>query len=169
MALKLVLRVRAGRRRESIFYVRGMMHGIPVYQSTQTTDRASAEIVRLAIERRMTVDAFDAWRSIPGHDAYEVTRDGRIRRAVSADLSQKPSRYGYPTVQLSRAGRPVWVSVHRAVALAYLGPPPRPDAQVCHRDGNKQNCRIENLYWGTPAQNGADKRRHNLALSQFEF
>ena len=32
--------------------------------------------------------------------------------------------------------------------------------EACRGDGNRANCKLSNLYWGTKKQNAADKVRH---------
>ncbi len=50
--------------------------------------------------------------------------------------------------------------VHRLLAITFISPPPFAKAQVRHADGNPQNNALENLSWGTSAQNAQDKVRH---------
>ena len=50
--------------------------------------------------------------------------------------------------------------LHRLVLLAFVGDPPSPDCEGCHRDGNRFNNCLTNLRWGTKAENTADKIRH---------
>lgn len=66
---------------------------------------------------------------------------------------------GYPIAHLHRDGRGRTIAVHRLVAAVFLGP--RPDkAEVCHRDGTRDNNRVDNLRWGTSIENKADMIRH---------
>lgn len=59
-------------------------------------------------------------------------------------------------------GKYVTRTVHVAMAEAWLGP--RPDGmQCCHDNGDRFDNRPSNLKWGTPLENGADKRRHGTA------
>lgn len=61
---------------------------------------------------------------------------------------------------LFAAGKtPRRVPVHRLVLLAFGGPSP-PGLEACHRDDNKTNNCLENLYWGTRGQNQADAVRN---------
>jgi hypothetical protein len=38
--------------------------------------------------------------------------------------------------------------------------------QCRHLDGNRSNNRLDNLAWGTPLENGADKARHGTAKGE---
>lgn len=49
--------------------------------------------------------------------------------------------------------------MHNLVLEAFVGPRPSPTHQAAHRDGNKLNNRLDNLYWATPKENGADNAR----------
>lgn len=46
------------------------------------------------------------------------------------------------------------------MALAWLGMPPTPKHEVCHRDGNRSNNHADNLYWGTRSENMRDAVAH---------
>jgi hypothetical protein len=107
------------------------------------------------------------WRDIPGYDGYQVSSAGdfRSRRPVNGRgaLAQD---YRPLTLGLVRNKRYLYVSVsckrmqaHRLVLLAFAGPCP-PGMQCRHLDGNPKNNRVENLAWGTPLENAADKHRH---------
>lgn len=54
--------------------------------------------------------------------------------------------------------------VHELV-LTTFNRPRREGEQACHRDGNPGNNRISNLYWGTQAENWADRNRHGNGRS----
>lgn len=89
------------------------------------------------------------WREIPGFRKYWVSTDGRVRGnrgikkiTVSSD--------GYGRVSLAKGRRRrIPRHIHSLVLLAFVGPKPN-DAACCRFiDGNRQNCRLENLAWGT--------------------
>jgi hypothetical protein len=100
----------------------------------------------------------EEWRRVEGWP-YEVSSEGRIRRAASASgtrvgliLKQGRSRDGYSRAQLRRHGRTWMVYVHCLVAEAFLGP--RPEGfQVNHKNGDKADPRAENLEWVTSTEN----------------
>lgn len=60
---------------------------------------------------------------------------------------------GYKWVCLYKGSRkPYHFLVHRLVALTFLDNPENKRC-VCHKDNNKLNCKVENLYWGTDLEN----------------
>lgn len=117
----------------------------------------------------------ETWAPIPEHSLFECSDDGRVRRVsygslrkgpknpLPFELRNKPTRQGYLDVCVAKDGSAQkWRRVHHLVALTFLGPPPTPDHIVCHKDGDKQNNRADNLYWGTKAENGQDATRHGV-------
>lgn len=98
---------------------------------------------------------------------YEVTRDGRVfsvthnwrgygRRELTQDLNDD----GYPSVRVTVCGKRTRLAVHRLVASRFLPPRPSPLHEVRHLDGNRMNCRADNLAWGTRKDNADDRERH---------
>jgi HNH endonuclease/NUMOD4 motif len=110
------------------------------------------------------------WRTCPDFPNYLVSSDGKVRRVLRDKLRRcgelgrilRPSvSHGYFHVILMVNGQRHSRSVHRLVALAFLGAPPSSDYQVAHWDGNKQNNGFANLRWATPRENSSDRLRHN--------
>lgn len=114
------------------------------------------------------------WRQIPGRPNYEASSLGRIRsvdRHVTTRSGAKrffrgrvlrpavhSAAHPYPYVNVDGKGTSN-VGVHTLVALAFIGP--RPEGQyVCHKNGDPTDCRAENLYYGTPKENQADRLLH---------
>jgi hypothetical protein len=100
----------------------------------------------------------EEFRPIPNDDRF-VSIDGRIlslRKSKPKILVNVLDTDGY-----FKVSRPE-IRVAQAVLLAWRGP--RPDGHESrHLDGDKQNNHVSNLKWGTPKQNGLDKRRHGTA------
>lgn len=99
------------------------------------------------------------WREYPG---YEVSSLGRVRRATPARGTQagrvhQPSRTkdGYLQVLIRHRGRYLCRTVARLVAWAFV-PCPRwsPALVVTYRDGDRSNCRADNLVWATRKRPG---------------
>jgi len=112
----------------------------------------------------------EEWRPIDGHPGYEVSSLGRVRsyrrrhNGLAGEprlLKQSLTDKGYLRVGLRRAdgtgSRTIYV--HKLVLTAFVGP--APEGMECrHLDGISQNNRLDNLAWGTDAENGADRVRH---------
>lgn len=105
---------------------------------------------------------------------YRVSTAGRVqtqrhRNGLPSDtwrdLTPVPDGQGYPQVRLYRAGqKPKWMFVSRLVLMAFVGPPPTPDAKARHvNDPDPMNNHVDNLAWGTQTENCADKERHGTA------
>jgi hypothetical protein len=77
-------------------------------------------------------------------------------------LTTRPNllRHGYLYVCLKAQGRGIQYLVHRLVLEAFVGP--RPPGMECRHfpDRNPANNRLENLSWGTRAENAQDRIRH---------
>lgn len=94
----------------------------------------------------------EEWRTIPFAPTYSVSSKGRVRRDDTGRII-KPS--------LAGRGYPSWIAyaepsakrfyVHRAVAYAFLGPPPNfkdaARAEVNHKNGDKEDNRRSNIEW----------------------
>lgn len=109
-----------------------------------------------------------AWKIIPGFESYEISEHGEVRRMVDggspiarAGKTLTPNKWGnYQRVCLHHNGIRSWQSVHRLVAMAFIGPAPSAEHQVAHYDGDKWNNHFSNLRWATAKENCADKERH---------
>lgn len=103
---------------------------------------------------------------IPGFDGmYGAGTDGGIWSfAKDSDrrlVATVPKGKGYPSVSLLRpSGKTTRKSVHRLVCEAFHGPPPSPDHECRHLDGNPDNGRPSNLWWGTREENWQDRKAH---------
>jgi hypothetical protein len=106
-------------------------------------------------------------RPVPSAPEYGVTRDGRVFRL--APWARMPRALSLPFEVKQRHdsdGYLIWgrgLKAHRAVAEAFLenqdGLP-----EVAHRNGKRDDNRIENLRWSTTVSNHADKRAHGTML-----
>ena len=118
----------------------------------------------------------ESWLAVVGYeDSYEVSNAGRVRSIdrIVIRKNGSPMPYqsqiispfrsppmNYLTVALKRGGQKRNRRIHVLVAEAFLGPKPTAKAEVCHANGNKDDNRPENLYWGTHSQNIQDAVRH---------
>jgi len=106
----------------------------------------------------------EIWKDIPGFEFYQASSHGRIRSVdhVGFAKGRKTTRVfkgrvlvasnnpcGYPQVTL--LGKHT-KACHRLIADAFFGVLPK-GLSVNHKDGNKENNRIENLEYVTPKEN----------------
>lgn len=93
---------------------------------------------------------------------YSVTDDGQVlgRGSQPRKLRVNPAT-GYSQVTLYRRGQCKCVHVHRLVAEAFI-PNPEGKPQINHKNGNKQDNRVENLEWCTQSENLAHAYREHL-------
>jgi hypothetical protein len=129
------------------------------------------------------VDVTDAevWREIPGYEGrYEVSSHGRVRSMPfwannrwgpmlrSGKIrAPRPNKRGYMAVDLADGtGNVERVRVHRLVLLAFVGPPSEGAPHALHKDDDRANNHVSNLYWGNQLENAADciDNAHNYQM-----
>jgi len=108
----------------------------------------------------------EEWRSCPRNVIYEVSSLGRVRsrdhmkwsgNAGFTDvkgrvLKNSRSGNGYLMVSLGYGQK---IAVHILVLEAFVGP--RPLGKFClHRNDDKDDNRLDNLYYGTRSENNED-------------
>jgi len=94
---------------------------------------------------------------------YEVYSDGRVVGTATGkrvDLKQWKDRDGYPHVTLVKEGKHYPRAVHKLVANAFLLKP-SPKHQVNHKNGVRDDNRLENLNWLTHQENVLHGWREN--------
>lgn len=115
----------------------------------------------------------ELWVPMRGwEELYEVSTLGKVRSLVRYGrtrlgrrkyggkvLSVFMATNGYAQVNITGNGKRKSILVHRAVLESFIGPPPS-GMEACHNNGNKMDCRVDNLRWDTRKGNHADKRMH---------
>lgn len=105
-------------------------------------------------------------RPIDWYQGYFASSHGHIyseRRGARRRMKPDVGEQGHMRVQLHRPDggkRGDRHLVHRLILQVFVGPPPTPDAQGCHRDGNPTNNAVANLTWGDQSENWQDRKRH---------
>lgn len=96
----------------------------------------------------------EVWKDvIEWESLYQVSNYGNVKsKRTNKILKPYKTPSGYFTVSLCNNGYQKNVLVHRLVCLAFIGDMPILDC-VNHKDGNKQNNRLENLEWSTYYEN----------------
>jgi hypothetical protein len=120
----------------------------------------------------------EEWKPVVGlEDCYEVSSLGRIRslprrlatwygtRASHARiLKTKVGKNGYLNIALQRNRELTHTTVHAVVLKTFVGQP-WPGQEVMHINGDRLDCRLSNLSWGTRKQNMFDQYRHGTRIS----
>ena len=135
---------------------------------------ACAPIPRCRLYRRSTLVQEEApviqYREVPGFPCYRVGTDGSVWSCWTVGKNPRPGQQwrrlrtphlksGYQQITLCHdCVRHKW-SVNRLILFAFVGPAP-PGKECRHLDGNKDNNCLENLLWGTRAENIRDAIRH---------
>lgn len=112
----------------------------------------------------------EVWKPIPGFDGYEASSTGLIGswKRPNQHLPKRTERYlmkmsfdsdGYLKVTLTQNKKEYTKTVHRLVALAFLGARPK-GCEVCHNDGIRTNNMAENLRYDTRKGNANDMEKH---------
>lgn len=105
------------------------------------------------------------WRPVVGFEGlYVVSDEGLVHslpRATTPGQIIQPRHdpNGYLQVTLSKNGKHSHHRVHVLVLTAFREPCP-PGKEGAHEDGNKDNCRLSNLFWKTKRENILDAVRH---------
>lgn len=116
----------------------------------------------------------ECWRPVPYPpfgDAYEVSCLGRVKRTAPHSnprwnpglLTPQVWGDGHVYVRMFVDGVGKTATVHKMMALAFLGPQPFPSAKARHLDDVKTNNVLDNIAWGTQRENMADMVRNGNA------
>lgn len=109
----------------------------------------------------------NSWHGVVGYaDYYKISPDGQVWSIRAGRLLATPvnAKRGYMEFTPKVNGSSETLSIHIAVARAYLGP--AKGRQVRHLNGNNLDNRLENLAYGTPKQNQGDRRNRNYKGSK---
>lgn len=113
----------------------------------------------------------EKWLPVNGYEGlYEVSDHGRVKsldRRVASPRGTRlaPGRvmrpvrlnHGHLGIRLAKEGNKTHFLIHRLVLTAFVGPS---DLHALHRDDDKDNNHISNLYWGTQSDNAYDRVRN---------
>lgn len=115
----------------------------------------------------------EIWKDVPGFEGcYQASDLGRIKSLKRIVISKrgvampKPelirkgsiTKQKYIEMRLSKNGVKKNYKVHRLILSAFC-PNNDPSLECNHKDGNKQNNKLENLEWVTPSQNSLHAHR----------
>lgn len=109
-------------------------------------------------------------RQCPLAPGYLVAETGRVFSLrltggqKPTELQARPGSGGYLRVAIRVKGHTRSAPLHRILALTFIGPAPFADAHVRHLDGDPLNNSLNNLAWGSAADNMQDMIRHGRTL-----
>ena len=110
----------------------------------------------------------EIWKPAPGFAGYKVSDLGNVVRIATYGKNPrsvwkpcaKRFRRGYVVFHLSQNGKVSDVSVHRLAWQAFYGPIPQ-GLEINHKNGRRDDNRLDNLELMTRSQNCAHAFRHN--------
>ena len=116
------------------------------------------------------ITSTERWLAVVGYEGrYEVSDHGRVRSLV---FRGKPRAEPFPLKLQPRGachlgaaltgtdGHVRYFMAHRLVLAAFVGPPPGGKAWCLHFDDDPHNNHVNNLRWGSPLANAADRKRN---------
>jgi hypothetical protein len=104
----------------------------------------------------------EVWKAIPGYEGrYEVSDQGRVRNKNGRILAPCRVSGGYIAVSLGKNNSR---TIHRLVAAAFFGSPPKNAPLVLHGDGNRTNNTVANLRYGDHCANARDAKKHGTQV-----
>jgi hypothetical protein len=113
----------------------------------------------------------ETWKAIPGYSNYEASDLGRIRRItpgqgtyVNRILKLYPDKDGYLRCDLYQKGRRTNEAVAKLVMLTFVGERPAIWHQIDHKNAVRDDDRLVNLEYVTPAENMKRAYQRKLAL-----
>lgn len=107
-----------------------------------------------------TLEKMIECRVVPNREAILVGNDGSVWRRVNP-FTRPEQGYSLASIRQGqgRTSPTLTTYIHKLVLETFVGP--RPEGMECrHLDGNPANNQLDNLAWGTPVENAADRTRH---------
>ena len=83
------------------------------------------------------------WRDIPFANGYLASFDGRVLGLRKTVLNPTETDRGYLVCDLHKKQ----YRLNRIICLTFHGNPPTFEHQAAHKDSDKRNNWVDNLYW----------------------
>ena len=112
----------------------------------------------------------EVWKAVPGFPNYEISSYGRLRSWVNR--TKRLPKPELKEAHLDPTGRRLvylfcgpngkkTLSIARLVLTVFVRPPEPGEVARHYHNKDVTNCHVDNLRWGTPADNWDDSARHN--------
>lgn len=102
----------------------------------------------------------EKWKPVTINTRYEISNLGRVR-SPRGFISTRANKDGHVIVTLHNNGNRKTCYVHTLVLEAFVEPRPA-GLQARHLDGVPSHNCVDNLKWGTQAENYGDRRIHGV-------
>lgn len=125
-----------------------------------------SEVDLFELSGQSSGNANEVWKTHPDHPSYEFSNLGRARSFCNGSKPRLISGYilrGHRRIELrgENGFARTQTMLHRLIAELFWGPCPNDKDVVCHRNGDPDDNRADNLYWGTFQENSFDRHNHN--------
>ena len=101
-------------------------------------------------------------KKINNYPKYLIEKEGKVWSTKTNKYLKSFLRTGYPSVWLSNKTGYKYKRIHRLILETFIGP--CPNNMMCrHLDGNRLNCNLSNLKWGTMSENQIDRGVHGTS------
>jgi len=94
----------------------------------------------------------EVWKLAPGHPTHLVSNKGRVAKILVTTKFNKK----HFAINIGRRQAAKRVFIHRLMLEAFVGPPPTVKSVCRHINDVPDDNRLENLAWGTSADNAQD-------------
>ena len=99
----------------------------------------------------------EQWKHVVDWPEYQISNLGNVMGKTKI-LNPWTNNKGYLNFDVHRKGKNRCLRVHRETLRAFVGI--RDGMLALHNDGDKTNCKLSNLRWGTAQDNADDAVRH---------
>ena len=92
------------------------------------------------------------YKKIDDYNRYSVSDTGLVRNDKTGRILKGANSKGYPMVSLYKSGKYKKFAIHRLVGKAFIDNPENKPT-INHKNGFKDDNRVENLEWMTYSEN----------------
>lgn len=115
------------------------------------------------------------FRYVPDSDQlYCISINGKVFSRLGGrgiiknewhEIKHQPSKDNYPFVSISKRGKQDMIKLHILLLETFVSS--RPDGMLgLHKDDNRWNFELSNLYWGTYNNNADDRSRNGSVIGE---